>query len=301
MPSMPAMLSLAAQNFLSKQTLERTPEPDLIMTQQANVDQFDLILNSNVAISFCGAIELLHQIKAITNAKNILDLACGPGHFSLFLTKYSSGKVTGVDLSDQMLEKARDNAQKQGLSDRVQFISGDITNLSQFNDKQFDLITCTNSAHHLPSSAQLTSMFNEIDRLLTDQGTGFIMDLTRLKTAQCLNKYINMMGQEYLDHNLEAFYEDFSNSMHAAWTPDEFRSAVPKNTNYNWFHFSIFPLPINQFLLAKPKVWTPEKSENLFSWPNSEAPVRTDLQEDYANYRQLLFSSYRWFLKSLAN
>ncbi|MBX3629784.1 MAG: class I SAM-dependent methyltransferase [Nitrosomonas sp.] len=299
MPSMQAMLLLAAQNYLSKQTLERIPESDLIMTRQANVDQFDMIVNSNIAVSFSGAIELLFQIGAIPYAKNILDLACGPGHFSLFLAKYSKGNVTGVDLSDQMLAKAHDNAKKEGLSDRVQFLSGDITNLNQFSDKQFDLITCTNSAHHLPSPALLTSMMDEIDRVLTDQGTGFIMDLTRLRTAGCLNKYINLMGKEYLEHGLEALYEDFHNSMFAAWTPGELRSAISMNSSRSWFHFSIFPLPINQFLFAKPKGWKPKKPKSFFNWPDSKIPIRTDLQKDYTAYRQSLFLSYRWFLKQL--
>jgi ubiquinone/menaquinone biosynthesis C-methylase UbiE len=53
----------------------------------------------------------------------------------------SAGKVIGAELSEPMLEKARQNAAKMGLSHRVEFVLGDITSLSQFHDQQFDLIT----------------------------------------------------------------------------------------------------------------------------------------------------------------
>ncbi len=294
------ILLLSAQNYLSKQTVPRTPEPDQVMTQQPSVDQFNNIAESNVAISFCGAIELLFKIGAIPNAKNALDMACGPGHFSLFLAKYGGlKKVIGIDLSEQMIDKAVENSGRHNLSHNVQFSLGDITNLHYLKDRQFDLVTCTNSAHHLPSLDALSTMLKEMERLSTDQGTGFLMDLTRLNSAACLQKYINLTGQEYIDRGLTALYEDFHNSMFAAWTPDELCSAIPPNSSFNWFYFSTLPLPINQFLFFKPKTWEPVNSLDSFVWVDSKIPVRTDLQREYKIYRQSLFTSYRWFLKKL--
>lgn len=294
------MILLAAQNHISKQILERIPEPDLIMISQENVDEFNEIINSNVAVSFCGALELLFKIEALPCSGRVLDLACGPGHFSLFLAKYGNAqKVIGIDLSEQMLEKAQHNAAKMGLSDRVEFILGDITNLHQFENLQFDLITCTNSAHHLPTIASLQKMLCEMERLMTPQGTSFIMDLTRLNTSDCLEKYIHLMGKEYLAHGLEKLFEDFHNSMYAAWTPSELCSAIPLTQTHQWNYFSVFPLPINQFLFAKPRSWLHHKQSHSFQWPESAPPVRSDLLADYKLYKQAIFSSYRWFLKSL--
>jgi ubiquinone/menaquinone biosynthesis C-methylase UbiE len=294
------MAKLAAQNFIASQTLKRVPEPDLVMADRQNVDEFDEIINSNVAISFCGALELLFEMGALPRAKKILDLACGPGHFTLFLAKYSSAeKVIGVDLSEPMLEKAYRNAVKMGLSNRMEFVLGDITALPQFHDQQFDLITCTNSAHHLPTTDALHEMLVEMERLISAQGTAFVMDLTRLRTAGCVEKYVQLMGQEYLASGLHKLYEDFRNSMYAAWTPDELRSSVPATRTHQWQYFAVAPLPINQFLFALPRSSNTKTTNTEFHWPGTEPPVRNDLQIDYKNYRRSLFASYRWFRQNL--
>lgn len=302
MISIPQMILLATQNSLSTQILDRIPEPDQIMSAKQNVEQFDEIINTNIMISFCGALELLFEIEALPCAGKALDLACGPGHFSLFLAKYGCAeKVIGVDLSEPMLEKAQKNAAKMGLTHRVEFVLGDVTNLNQFESQQFDLITCTNSAHHLPTLESLRKMLYEMERLVTVQGTNFVMDLTRLKTTGCVERYIGLMGEEYLSHGLEKLYEDFHNSMYAAWAPAELCSVIPSGHTHQWNYFSMFPLPINQFLFAKPKLWKPHRKKDTFQWPDSAPPVRSDLQADYKSYRRATFASYRWFLKNLDN
>jgi ubiquinone/menaquinone biosynthesis C-methylase UbiE len=245
-------------------------------------------------------LELLFEIGALTRTKNVLDLACGPGHFSLFLAKYGGAeKVVGVDLSEPMFENARHNAEKMGLSHRVEFVLGDVTTLPQFHDQQFDLITCTNSAHHLPTLKALQEMLQEMVRLMDEQGTAFVMDLTRLKTFNCVQKYVQLMGQEYLSHGLEKLYEDFRNSMYAAWTPAELRSAAPSAGSHKWHYFAMFPLPINQFLFATSPSWQSNKTSTMFQWPGSKPPIREDLQIDYKRYRQGVFASYRRFLQEL--
>ena len=300
MISVMQMAKLAAQNVIGPQTLKRVPEPEQIMTGKQNVDEFDEIINSNIAISFCGALELLFEIGALPRAEKILDLACGPGHFSLFLAKYSTAKkVIGVDLSEPMLEKAYRNAVKMGLSNRVEFVLGDITALPQFHDQQFDLITCTNSAHHLPTTGALHEMLAEMERLISAEGTAFVMDLTRLRTAGCVEKYVQLMGQEYLASGLHKLYEDFRNSMYAAWTADELRSCVPASRTHQWQYFAVAPLPINQFLFALPRSSHTKISNTEFHWPSTEPPVRVDLLTDYKSYRQGLFASYRWFRRTV--
>ena len=66
---------------------------------------------------------------------NILDIGCGTGRHSLELAKrgYSS---TGVDLSDSLLQKAKDKASKLGVT--VSFIKGDARQLS-YSD-EFDVV-----------------------------------------------------------------------------------------------------------------------------------------------------------------
>jgi 2-polyprenyl-3-methyl-5-hydroxy-6-metoxy-1,4-benzoquinol methylase len=75
--------------------------------------------------------------KEINFDKNIsiLDLGCGTGRHSIELSKRGY-KVTGVDLSESQLQRAREKALEQKVS--IDFIQGDARNLPYQN--QFDLV-----------------------------------------------------------------------------------------------------------------------------------------------------------------
>jgi release factor glutamine methyltransferase len=84
--------------------------------------------------------ELVEFLKSqISNAKSqILDIGTGSGVIALSLAKqFPEAKVVAVDISDDALALARENAARLGLSERVQFQSGD---LLENLDERFDLI-----------------------------------------------------------------------------------------------------------------------------------------------------------------
>ena len=208
------LLPIVAGQHLFPQQLARTPEPDAIMDTEANVDDFDAIMNTNVSISLCGMIELIGRLGFEKNSSVAIDLACGPGHFTLMLARYFDfDRVIGVDLSDGMLERAQENARRKGLGSRVEFVKGDATSLNQFTDSSFDLVTCTNSAHHLPTADLLSKMLREMDRLIHPSSLCAVMDLQRLKTAWTSERYVSAMGSEYKTAGLHELYDDFTNSM----------------------------------------------------------------------------------------
>lgn len=55
----------------------------------------------------------------------ILDLACGTGRISIPLAE-AGIQVTGLDLSTEMLERAREKANERGVLDRLTFLQGDM-------------------------------------------------------------------------------------------------------------------------------------------------------------------------------
>jgi ubiquinone/menaquinone biosynthesis C-methylase UbiE len=66
----------------------------------------------------------------------ILDVGTGPGFLALICAEMGND-VTAVDLSENMLKKARENAQKRSLS--IEMMQGDAENL-QFPDAHFDVV-----------------------------------------------------------------------------------------------------------------------------------------------------------------
>ncbi|MBP7479332.1 MAG: class I SAM-dependent methyltransferase [Spirochaetaceae bacterium] len=73
--------------------------------------------------------------KYIKSEEKILDLGCGPGNVSNFLLHSNpSLKITGIDLSEKMIELAKQNVHK------ADFIIDDIRNIQNRFTKKFDHI-----------------------------------------------------------------------------------------------------------------------------------------------------------------
>lgn len=94
---------------------------------------------------------------------NILDIGCGPGFFSIILAR-AGYKVTAVDYTEAMIEKAKENAGE--LSSKITFIRMDGQNLL-FDDEIFDVVVSRNLTWNLekPDIA-----YKEWVRVLKKQG-----------------------------------------------------------------------------------------------------------------------------------
>jgi ubiquinone/menaquinone biosynthesis C-methylase UbiE len=68
--------------------------------------------------------------------RSVLDIGCGPGHYSVALARRGAGEVLGLDFADGMLEVARERAEKAGVSGTCRFEKGDFLECSF--DRQFD-------------------------------------------------------------------------------------------------------------------------------------------------------------------
>lgn len=73
------------------------------------------------------------------NAKQILDVATGTGDFAIAALKANPDKVTGIDISEGMLEVGRSKIKKAGLEKSIELLYGDSENMS-FEDNYFDAV-----------------------------------------------------------------------------------------------------------------------------------------------------------------
>lgn len=113
-------------------------------------------------------------INTIFDGEKILDIGSGAGIDSLIASKMvgSAGEVTGIDMTAEMVAKARENARKMG-SDHVKFMLGFAESLP-FDDNSVDVVI-SNGAINL--SPDKPSVFAEMYRVLKYGGRIQIADV----------------------------------------------------------------------------------------------------------------------------
>jgi len=68
----------------------------------------------------------------------IIDVATGTGDLAIASLKLNPVRVTGIDISEKMLELGREKIKRKGLSEKIELISGDSGKID-FNDNAFDV------------------------------------------------------------------------------------------------------------------------------------------------------------------
>jgi ubiquinone/menaquinone biosynthesis C-methylase UbiE len=114
--------------------------------------------------------------KAGFNQGRVLDAGCGFGATVLALAdRFPQGEFVGIDLSDPLLDMAREKAEERGVAERVSFQKADVLELP-FDDKAFHVLINLNMVHLVDDPSR---MLSEAERVLRPDGFLFLADLRR--------------------------------------------------------------------------------------------------------------------------
>lgn len=147
---------------------------------------------ANLSLS-CGNPTALASLK---KGETVLDLGSGAG-FDCFLAASKvgeNGKIIGVDMTTEMIERARDTAKKNGVKN-VEFRLGEIENLPAA-DKSVDVVI-SNCVINLSTDKLKT--FQEIYRVLKTGGRISISDIALKKELperirESIEAYVGCVG-----------------------------------------------------------------------------------------------------------
>lgn len=142
-------------------------------------------------------IDIVWRKKAIKKLKGlqpkqILDVATGTGDFAIEALKLDPEKVTGVDISEGMLQHGRVKMKKKGFDDRIELIYGDSENLP-FDNDNFDAII---AAFGVRNFENLEAGLTEMHRVMKKGGKVVILEFSRPKSfpfKQLYNFYFKII------------------------------------------------------------------------------------------------------------
>lgn len=144
------------------------------MAYEITSEYYDSI-NSHVDHSaWCDFLELLFAKYAKSKPSLVLDLGCGTGVITVELARRGYD-MTGVDVSPEMLDEARESAAEAGVAD-VLWLCQDMREFELYGTVDAAIATC-DAVNYLLKSKDLNACFSLVHNYLEPDGI-FVFDIS---------------------------------------------------------------------------------------------------------------------------
>jgi ubiquinone/menaquinone biosynthesis C-methylase UbiE len=129
-----------------------------------------------------AAIDAGLRVLDVQPGERVLEIGFGPGHalVSLAGSVGTAGKVSGVDISDEMYTLAKDAVERAGFADRVVLIRADARTLP-YADRFFDAVFMSFTLE-LFSDADIPVLLGECRRVIRSGGRLCVVSLLKTES-----------------------------------------------------------------------------------------------------------------------
>ncbi len=144
--------------------------------------------------------------KRIVKGKNVLDLGCNDGFFSLKCSELGANYVTGVDIDPLRIEKALFIKEVKELNN-VDFINANVFEDKSCKNKKYDIVLCLGFLHRITDPLNLISAISKMTETVVFEWKYFPYDslFPHIMYFEPIKP-----GKKYQDHNIPYFRFSFS-------------------------------------------------------------------------------------------
>ncbi|MBN1431808.1 MAG: methyltransferase domain-containing protein [Methanomicrobiaceae archaeon] len=200
---------------------ERIPETEEGIQDIFTVEIYDMMQRN---LRDEGHLPAGEYIKAGIASGEALEIGPGPGYTGLeWLKVTENARLTGVEISPEMIRVAEKNAADYGLSGRVKYVEGNAMCIP-LDDNIFDAVFSNGSMHEWEDPV---AVFNEVARVLKSGGVFCITDLRRDLSEE-------VFGYMYNACSPEEIRPGFKTSVMAAYTPGELEELLEGSELSGW-------------------------------------------------------------------
>ena len=121
-----------------------------------------------------NTMRLLSEAADITSEDRVLAIGCGAGEGVVWNARAHGATVVGIDISERLLELARENARAHGLEDQVCFARDDFHELATVADGSMDVVWALEALSHSPDRARA---LEQARRVLAPDGRIAVTDI----------------------------------------------------------------------------------------------------------------------------
>jgi len=158
------------------------------------------------------------------NKGDILEIGPGPGYVGLEILKRSPlAKLTGIEISENMIKLATNNAKDYNLEEKVKYVKGNCDNLP-FENNTFNGVFSNGSLHEWENPLQA---INEIYRVLKPGSSFCITDMRR-------DSNLLLKWSIYLSTKPKEIRPGFLSSYNASYIKEEIEEILKKSNVENY-------------------------------------------------------------------